>query len=41
MVFDFSLYKILSIVSISLLVFITIGVTYISFIDWKDKRRKK
>ena len=36
---DFSTYKILSIISIALLVFITIGVVYISFIDLKDKRR--
>ena len=40
MAIDFSLYGFLSILSIFLLSFITVGIIYISYIDWKDKRRK-
>ena len=38
---DFDLYSFLSFVTITLLFFITIGVVYITYIDWKDKKRSK
>tara|TARA_B100000700_G_C14701479_1_gene694710 strand:- start:560 stop:760 length:201 start_codon:yes stop_codon:yes gene_type:complete len=38
---SFKLSQILEILAIFLLFFITISVVYLSFVDWKDKRRRK
>jgi len=38
---DFKLYSFLSVFSIVLLSFITVGIIYITYIEVKDKRRSK
>jgi hypothetical protein len=39
--FALSTTTVLSVVAVSLLVFVSLGVVYLSAVEWRDKRRRK